>query len=395
MSTDSSPTLLCSANFPAGAGYAWDFIESLYAGVADRLAERGVRTFVAYPGMEEPPASLKGSAAVAIDREFSVGPGGGTSRACALARELGATVLYMADRPAWHPGYAALRRAGIRGIIVHDHTSGTRTRPRGARKMLKLARNRVPGMLADRVIAVSDFVARRKVEVDLVPADRVQRIWNSIEVGVEPGTCSGATVTAVRQELAIDEDRPIILAACRASEHKGVHHLLRAFDRLDRDPERPQGRPALVYAGDGPAFSDLRALREGLSHASDVHLLGYRTDVPALIEAATVCVVPSVWAEAFGLAALEPMVHRCPIVASDVGGLPEVVLDGETGLLVPPGDERALATALEALLADGDARRRMGAAGRRRVIDRFERGTQLDRLAEAVAHQFPVGSLRP
>ncbi|MFV1985835.1 MAG: glycosyltransferase family 4 protein [Gemmatimonadota bacterium] len=395
MSTKPPPTLLCSANFPAGAGYAWDFIESLYAGVADRLAERGVRTFVAYPGMKEPPGPLEGAAAEAIDREFRVGPDGGTSRACALVRELGATVLYMADRPAWHPGYAALRRAGVHSIIVHDHTSGTRSRPRGARRMLKRIRSGLPGTLADRVIAVSDFVARRKIEVDLVPADRVLRVWNSIEVDVEPGTSADAAVAAVRQELAIETARPIVLAACRASKHKGIHHLLRAFDRLERDPERPENRPALVYAGDGPDFADLRSLRERLDYGSDVHLLGYRADVPTLIEAAAVCVVPSVWAEAFGLAALEPMALRRPVVASEVGGLPEVVVDGETGVLVPPGDERALSTALGALLADPGARHRMGEAGRRRVFERFERRAQLDRLAEVIAQQFPTGVLDP
>jgi glycosyltransferase involved in cell wall biosynthesis len=261
--------------------------------------------------------------------------------------------------------------------------------------MLKQARNRVPGMLADRVIAVSDFVAHRKVEVDLVPADRVLRVWNSIEVDIASEALAGAAVATVRQELGIETARPIVLAACRASEDKGIHHLLRAFDQLVRDPERPETRPALIYAGDGPALPELCSLRDSLAHPSDVHLLGYRKDVPALIEAAAVCVVPSVWAEAFGLAALEPMVHRRPVVASEVGGLPEVVLDQETGLLVPPGDERALATALGTLLADGDARRRMGEAGRRRVLDRFERGAQLDRLAKVIAGQFPAGALAP
>lgn len=391
MSARAAPALLCTANFPAGTGYAWDFIESLYAGVADRLAERGVTTYVAYPGLETRPRPLDGSAAVPIDRDFRVGRGGATSRASAAVRELGVTALYMADRPAWHPGYAAVRRAGVHGIVVHDHTSGARTPPSGLRRAVKRLRTLVPGTLADRVIAVSDFVARRKIEVDLVPRGRVTRIWNSIEVD-RAGAISLEAVRDARAELGLEASRPIVLCACRASPHKGVAHLLRAFDALE-PPSDPARRPALVYAGDGPALGDLRALRGALTRADDIHLLGYRTDVDRWIAASAFCVMPSVWAEAFGLAALEPMLQRRAVIASDTGGLPEVVVDGDTGLLVPPGDEPALAGAMEALLADPDRRRRMGEAGHRRVLKRFERGAQLDRLTDVVAECFPPGML--
>jgi len=386
-----SPTLLCTANFPAGTGYAWDFIESLYAGVANRLADRGVTTYVAYPALGRSPRPLEGSAALAIGRELTVGRGGATRRATDLVRELGVTVLYMADRPVWHPGYAALRRAGVRGIVVHDHTSGARTPPTGLKRALKRARHVIPGTLADRVIAVSDFVARRKVEVDLVPPERVLRIWNSIPIRsiTEPSPASEA---AVRRELGIESARPIVLCACRASVHKGIDNLLRAFDALEPSPD-PERRPALVYAGDGPELGALRALRETLDRADDVHLLGYRTDVARLIDASAVCVVPSVWAEAFGLAALEPMLHRRPVIASDTGGLPEVVVDGETGLLVSPGDVGGLVAAISRLLDDPELRRGMGEAGRRRVVERFERESQLDLLGGVIEGCFPPGTL--
>jgi glycosyltransferase involved in cell wall biosynthesis len=385
MSTMSPPTLLCSANFPAGAGYAWDFIEALYAGVASRLEEIGVRTYVAYPGLERLPKPLEGSPAVPIDRAFRVGGVRDTRRACSVVREVGATVLYMADRPAWHPGYVALRRAGVHGIVVHDHTSGSRSVPTGLRRAFKRARLGLPGALADQVIAVSDFVAARKLAVDLVPGDRVTRIWNSLDVA-SAGAATYVSDGQVRAQLDIDPGRPIILAACRAARHKGVHHLLRAFDALEGDATR---RPVLIYAGDGPALPDLRLLRETLEHAADVHILGYRTDVHALIDVAAFCVVPSVWAEAFGLAALEPMVRRRAVIASNAGGLPEVVSDQVTGLLVPPADEQALTRAMQTLLRDPDRRQRMGEAGNRRANELFDRRQQLDQLTEVLARYFP------
>jgi len=90
--------------------------------------------------------------------------------------------VYLSDRPAWHPAYSLLRLAGVRTIVVHDHTSGDRTVPSGPKGWLKRFRHRLPGSLADVVIAVSDFVADRKRDVDQVPADRVFRVWNSVVI---------------------------------------------------------------------------------------------------------------------------------------------------------------------------------------------------------------------
>jgi len=384
-----SRVLLCVANFPSGTGYAWDFIESLYAGVADRLSSRGIHTVVAYPGLSMPVRTLEGSTATAIDRAVRLSTPAGVLRACALVREVGASVLYLADRPAWHPGYAALRAAGLRRVVVHDHTSGARTRPTGLRRWTKKVRTHVPGTLADRVLAVSDFVARRKTEVDLVPPDRVERIWNSIVIDPEQADDDVASGrAALCAELQLAPGRPIVLCACRASESKGVHHLLRSFDAVWAGTPGAE-RPVLVYAGEGPALETLAALRDGLPAREDIHLLGYRSDITALIDAACVCVVPSVWEEAFGLAALEPMARGRAVIASRGGGLPEVVVEGETGLLVPPGDEAALARALHIALADPTARDRWGRAGRVRAVELFGRERQLDALARVLGECFP------
>ncbi len=376
-------TLLCVANFPAGTGFAWDFIEGLYADVADRLVEGGIRTLVAYPALDSPPATLAGSSAVPIMHAFRLRTPSGAMSARKLVRDRGVDVVYLADRPAWSPAYPLLRQAGVRRIVVHDHTSGARTRPRGPKRWLKAARRSIPGTLADHVLAVSEFVARRKIEVDLVPRGRVTRIWNSIEI--RP-LGNGDASRSVRRELGV-EDAPLILCACRASPPKGIAHLLRAFDRMSAGwGARPS--PQLLYAGDGPAMDDLRALRDTLPARDRIRLLGYRADVARITEAADLCVVPSVWEEAFGLAALEPMERGRAVIASRVGGIPEVVLDGETGLLVPPGDEPALAYAMGALLADPMLRTRMGRRGRDRAAECFSRAAQIDELARLLGTCF-------
>jgi glycosyltransferase involved in cell wall biosynthesis len=163
------------------------------------------------------------------------------------------------------------------------------------------------------------------------------------EVRVIP---SGVDVPAGVGEPA---DPPEVLFVGRLSAEKGILDLVQAAE----------GMP-LVVAGDGP----LRAQVPGALGFVPHHELG------PLYERAAVVAVPS-HREGFGVVALEAMAHGRPVVASAVGGLLDIVVDGATGLLVPPGDVAALRAALERLLADPELRRRLGAAGRERAREQF------------------------
>jgi glycosyltransferase involved in cell wall biosynthesis len=374
-----STTILFVANFPANTGYAWDFIEGLYGGVATRLAPQNVRSFVAYPSIPSPPQTLRGTPAEPIVLDARLETLASLRQTLTFIRRERVRLVYLTDRPVCSWFYPVLRLAGVRAIIVHDHTSGARTVPRGIKRLAKWILARVPGLTADRVIAVSDFVARRQREVALVPAGRVTRVWNS--VAVPPRTADGKR--AARHALQFDENAPIIACTCRATHEKGVDHLLRAFDRL------PPG-PILVYAGNGPAFASLQALRESLPSRDRIRLLGYRADRDVLLEAADICVVPSVWEEAFGLAALEAMARGKPVVATAVGGIPEIIRPGVTGLLVRPADEPQLTDALASLLLDATAAVRMGQEARRDVEARFTPESQLSRLTELITTSLPL-----
>jgi glycosyltransferase involved in cell wall biosynthesis len=375
---------LCVCNFPANTGYAWDFIESVYAGLGARLSGRGVQTFVAYPSMQSPPRSLSGSVVTPVELDAGLGSAASLQATLRFVREHAIEVIYLCDQPAWNPRYAALRRAGVRRIVVHDHTSGARTEPRGVKRALKRARLAWPGALADEVVAVSDFVARRKRTVDLVPPNRVTRVWNSIDPIELP--------TGVRERLhaqfGIAPERPVIACAARATPEKGIATLLRAFDAMTRDYAQPEPHPVLLYMGDGPALSDLRALRDSLAASADIVVAGYVDKAIEMLTGAEVCVVPSIWEEAFGLAALEPMACGVPVIASRVGGIPEIVVDGETGRLVPPGDEAALARVMAEVLSNSAERDRLGAKGRERALTVFSRDRQLDELYAIVGAGF-------
>lgn len=150
-------------------------------------------------------------------------------------------------------------------------------------------------------------------------------------------------------------------AASRLSPEKGLEYLLRAVAAL-----RDRGVVLdVVLAGDGPSRPALERLTGELGLRERVEFTGElaHADVPRVLQRLDIFAMPSTW-EGFGVSALEASAMELPVVASNIHGIPDVVLDGETGLLVPPADVDALATAIGRLAADAALRRTMGAAGR-------------------------------
>lgn len=173
-------------------------------------------------------------------------------------------------------------------------------------------------------------------------------------------------------------------AVARLSKEKGLHYLLEAFAVVAG--RYPGAR--LVLAGEGPERRRLERLAARLGLRERVRFLGEvpHEQVPQVLQGLDVFVMPSTY-EGFGVAALEAEAVEVPVVASSIHGIPDVVVDGETGLLVPPRDRQALAEALLRLAGDADLRRRLGRAGRAFVAEHYswEQNTaQMEALYEAV-----------
>jgi glycosyltransferase involved in cell wall biosynthesis len=162
-------------------------------------------------------------------------------------------------------------------------------------------------------------------------------------------------------EVGEEASPPEVLYAGRLSPEKGIEELVAAAHGM-----------TLVVAGDGPLRARVPTALGFVPH----------DELNRLYARAAVVACPS-RREGFGVACLEAMAHARPVVATDVGGLRDLVVDGETGLVVAPRDQRALRAALERLLADADLRRRLGAAGRERARERFSWDSVTDATVEA------------
>lgn len=194
--------------------------------------------------------------------------------------------------------------------------------------------------------------------------------------------------TRTRARLGVDAGEILILAVGNLYPVKGHIVLLRALASLDS-----AGRPwRLVIAGRGAEEATLRCFAETAGIAQRVQLLGYRDDVPDLLAAADIYAMPSL-SEGLPLALVEAMFAAKPVVASRVGGIPEVIEHNATGLLVPVGDAKALARGLKCLLADPERARALGEAARETASSRYT----LNRMVEAYRRLYEVagGTKRP
>jgi glycosyltransferase involved in cell wall biosynthesis len=210
--------------------------------------------------------------------------------------------------------------------------------------------------LADRVITISDSLRRFTIERVGVPAAKVETIHYGLD---EPPAPWGANPPDD-----VPADARIVLSVSRLTQQKGIDTAIRALAFLPEDV-------VLVVLGEGPERAALQQL------AGDrVFLPGRVPDVGAWLRRAHVYVQPSRW-EGFGLAVLEAMVSGLPVVATNVSSLPELVADGDTGVLVPPDDPPALARGIERALADPS----LGAAGRDRARIEFSVAQMADRTA--------------
>ena len=233
-------------------------------------------------------------------------------------------------------------------VVAHEHMwayGGNRIRPLLDRDLI--------ARFSDAFIAVSEEGRRRMIEVERIDPDRITLIPNGI-AGFEPG--DGARI---RAELGIGPADPVIGSVGHLRREKAYEVLVEAAARL-RDGG---ARPAVLIAGEGPERERLETLISARGLGSSVRLLGARSDVPDLLAAFDVAVCCSDF-EGGPLSVMEYMEAGLPVVATNVGGLPELVADRESGILVAARDPEALAAALADLIGDPDQRRRMGERGR-------------------------------
>jgi L-malate glycosyltransferase len=233
---------------------------------------------------------------------------------------------------------------------------------------------------SDALTAVSEFLKRETVEHFGIAADAVEVIPNF----VDPAVYDRDRYPCHRHAL-VEGDEKLVMHISNFRPVKRILDVVRVFARIRREvPAR------LVFVGDGPDRHDAVREAERLGVGRQVVFLGKQDSVAELLACADLFLLPSS-SESFGLAALEAMASGVPVVASDTGGLPEVVVHGRTGYLAEPGDVEAMAEAGLAVLRDPARWREMSRCARETAVERFG----VDRVVTQYEHFYERALGRP
>ena len=225
--------------------------------------------------------------------------------------------------------------------------------------------DRLSTRLSHGVIAVSAHTADHLIDVEGATPEKVHVVLNGIDF--DRAKLSGPEARAsLRREFGA-EDGYLLLVVARLHEEKGHRYLFEAMDEIKRRADR---RVRLLVAGAGTYEAAYRDQVRALGCQDSVSFLGFRKDSADLMAAADLVILPSL-AEAFGLVLTESLYIGTPVVATRVGGIPEIVDDGVDGILVPPADSKALADTIVDLLNNPDKRQQMAGAGREKVLSKF------------------------
>ncbi len=281
-----------------------------------------------------------------------------------LLRELKPHVVHSHQIGALFYAGPAARREKVPVVVHTEHINNIAKYPALNRRIRTRLLWGLAGSFADRFCCVSDDIANAVKAYRTVPRRKVSVVLNGIDTAAFDSTGDSESL---RQKLGIPRGAPVIGTVGRLNEVKRQDLLIQGFANIAKaDPQ-----PHLLIVGDGPELQSLQRMAAALGLADRVHFAGYQARPEHFLHVMDIFALTS-RLEGMPLAILEGWAAGRPVIASRVGGVPEIVTEGQTGILFDSGDEAALTGAMSRLLASPDDARRLGEAGREYVRSRFD-----------------------
>lgn len=257
-------------------------------------------------------------------------------------------------------------------VIISSEHSLTRGEIEGRQRTRLISTiDRCTARCCDKIIAVSEATKKYLLE-NSIPDKKIEVLFNAVDTRL---FASGLTGAAIRREFGLGSG-PLVTIVARLFPYKNHALLIEAFSRL----HSRRADVKLLIVGDGPMENALRTQADATAPGA-VTFAGARYDIPEIMAASDVVVLCSK-CETFGKALVEAMAAGKPVIGTAVDGIPEVIVDGQTGILVPPEDGPALTQAMDRLLAERELAAAMGRAGQVRAQELFDIRKQVERLQE-------------
>jgi len=333
--------------------------------LSEALAKKGYRSVLGFSKM--PPEWLheKYSAVGAVVEQIDMSaPRASRLRALReVIRKHDVDILHPTHVPIFSPETILMKRMGVK-IIFSDQSSRVRADRSWLKEEAARAKNRLVSHWIDMIIADAEFIKNDLIMKVGVAPPKVEVIYNGVNVSRFD---SNKKPALDKEILGIPPDHRVVTTVANCIPEKGLDVFLKAAKEvLQSGP-----KATFVVVGDGPLREDLEQLSASLGISQSTAFLGLRDDVHEVLALSDVFVLCSMWEEAHALVILEAMAAGLPVVASEIGAIPESVVDGVTGILFPRGDAKAVADGILTLLNNEDRRSAMGVAGRQRAEEHF------------------------
>lgn len=294
------PGILLVANWDSGVGYAWWLMESFWSKISQAYADQ-YRCHLAYPSISRIPETVSAAPIQIHERDFRVRGARGLLGQLRFLRRHRIRVIYYSDHPALCAHYLLFRLAGVKSIVIHDHTPGKRTVPSGIKRWIKWALQRVPGLSADVQIGATEFVRQRLIEVGCAPAEKCFAVPNGIPL-------RDVVPLDVYAEFDIPRERRVFVTVARASRYKGIEFAMRSLAATGRDDWH------YLLCGDGPDLDYFKTIARELNISAQVTFAGNRSDVPSLLLSCYAAFHPSSGEVGYSLSILEAMAAGLPVI---------------------------------------------------------------------------------
>lgn len=357
-----APSILLVANYDSNVGYAWWLMESFWAEIARRYVPNA-RITLAYPSVSRIPGAIAGAPIQICTQDMATSRWSSVIGQLRFLRSHGVTVMYITDGAPLSWRYLVFRVAGVRTIVVHDHTPGQRTVPTGVRRWLKRQVHRLPGVTVDGLIGVSDYVHRRHVDAICFPPDRCYVAPNGLPEREVPGAVD------VHARFGIPVERQILVSVGRAHQIKGIDTILEAMEELiHRDKRRDVH---YLHCGDGPHAAGFADKAAALGLSEFVTFAPHQPDIPGVLRGCGLAIHASTAEVGYSLSILEFMEAGLPLIVSEHPSVSAATEDDVTGVLMRTADATSAAAAIRRLLDSPRVAARMGAAARKHVREHF------------------------
>ena len=214
-------------------------------------------------------------------------------------------------------------------------------------------------------VIVANSQATKKTLLKNAPwlnQDKISVIYN----GIDPELFSIENTRDLRDELGIPQQIPLIGFVGRLNVQKGIVYILEAFEKVFENIPAAQ----LLMAGTGDLRNEIETIAKEKGFSRNIHLIGFRDDIPNVMRTIDLLILPSVW-EGFGIVLIEAMAAEKPCVITNISSMPEIVIDGQTGIVVPSKDANKLADAIINLIHNPSLAKKMGGEGKKLVQNKF------------------------